>query len=311
MWCNYYNTEAVGSQPVRVLKKELFKEFNNIRSALHSWFPLSQLNKIDLDYVTGKHNMAGPYATAQKIHIDETFLSAFWNYCFGIIFSTPLGQTDKGEVLKNCNPYDSLEYCRSLFTKYEPWNLEQLPNPELGKKELIGAINFTNRVYSNGLNFILFHEFAHIIRGDVFEPHISKAKSHEMEFACDLYAFEVFATSVDLTNPEVVLGILCATGLITFCSTFADKDAQTHPFPDERLVKILKGFAKHSNLEKNNNIWGIAIWILFTWDFLNNKCFPGSEGSVLNIDAPENYKDAQKAFSETLERLQNKKIWTS
>lgn len=311
MWCNHYNAEAVGSQPIRVLKTDLFREFDNIRSALHSWFPLGELNKIDLDYKIGGHSLVGPYATSKNIHVDETFLSAFWNYCFGLIFSTPLGQTDKGEVLENSNPYDSLEYCRNIFTKYETWNLEQLPNPELRKKELTGAINFTNKVYSLGLNFILIHEFAHIVRGDVFEPHISKSRSHEMEFACDLYAFEVFASSVDVTNPEMIIGILCATGLITFCSTFTDRDAQTHPFPDERLVKILEGFAKHSKLEKNNNIWNIAIWILFTWDFLHNKCFPGSKDSILNVDPPENVKDGQRTFYETLERLQKKKNWVS
>ena len=74
----------MGVQPVRVFEPELIKEFGRIRSALHSWFPLKDLDKVILDYKTGKHNLAGHFATSGRISLDETFVCIlellFWAY---------------------------------------------------------------------------------------------------------------------------------------------------------------------------------------------------------------------------------------
>lgn len=310
MWCNFYHPELWGVQPVRVFEPELVKEFGRIRSALHSWFPLKDLDKVVLDYKTGKHNLAGPFATSGRISLDETFLSAFWNYCFGLTLATPLGKTDKGDYSKYCNPYDSLDYCRRLFTGYEEWDMEKLPNPELRSKELIAISGGINRIYSIGLYFIIIHEFAHIVRGDIFQTNVSQSEYHEMEFSCDSYALEVFASSTDLKDPQIMIGLLCAVGLISFCSSFNEKFTQRHPFPDERLIKIMEGFIKHSNIEKNNNAWTMATWVLMTWDFLTNRLFPGSGQSIFRFDDIKD-NDISSVFYKTVGRLQNKKIWTS
>jgi hypothetical protein len=219
-----------------------------------------------------------------------------------------LGNLNKGNHSKFCNPYDSLGYCKRLFFGYQDWNLDKLPNPELRRKELMDVTHGVNRIYSMGLYFVIIHEFSHIIRGDIFQFNVSKTKFHEMEFACDTYAFEVFASSTDLENPEVFIGLLCAIGLITFASSFNEKFTLKHPFPDERLMNIINGFVKHSNIESNNPVWIIATWILVTWDFLRNRIFPGIEGSVLSV---EQIKDGnvRLVFEKTLARLQDKKIW--
>lgn len=308
MWCNFSGIETFGFQPVKIFETEMDREFKNIRSALDSWFPSKNLSTIELKYQIGKYNIVGPYATSKCIHLNETFLSAFWNFCYGLSLATPLGKTEKGDALKHYNPYNSLSYCRDLFEKYKDWDTEELPNPEIREKELLGIINGVNQIYSVGLYFIILHEFCHIIRGDMFRRNISKPEYHQMEFACDSYALEVLSASTDLEDPITILGVLSATGLITFSSTFEEKFTEKHPFPDERLVNILNGFTKFSNTHKNNNIWTIATWTLVSWDFLNNKIFPGMENSVFKFEAIGE-GGLQEIFNITLNRLQNKKIW--
>lgn len=308
MWCNFSGTETFGYQPVKIFEPELNREFERIQSALNSWYPLKRLDKIKLNYLIGKYNLVGHYSTSKSIHLSETFLSAFWNYCYGLTLATPLGKTDKGEALKHYNPYNSLNYCKTLFEGYQDWDLEKLPNPEIREKELIGIINTINQIFSIGLYFIIFHEFTHIIRGDVFQNHVSRSKYHEMEFASDSYALEIFAGSTDLNDPIIMMGILCAVGLLTFSSTFHEKYTGKHPFPDERLVNILKGFTKYSNTHKKNNIWTISTWILVSWDFLKNKIFPGMTNSIFRFQDFEK-NDFQEVFELTLGKLQSKKIW--
>lgn len=308
MWCNFSGTENFGFQPVKVFETEMVREFKNIRCALNSWFPSQNLDKIELKYQIGKYNLVGPYATSKSIHLSETFLSAFWNFSYGISLATPLGKTEKGDALKHYNPYNSLSYCRDLFENYKDWDTEKLPNPEFREKELIGVINGVNNIYSIGLYFIILHEFSHIIRGDIFQNNVSKSKYHEMEFACDTYALEVLAASTDLNDPTTIIGVLCAMGLISFSSTFEEKYTEKHPFPDERLENILNGFTKFSNTHKNHNIWTLATWILVSWDFLNNKIFPGMENSIFKFDDIGKF-DIHEVFNITLGRLQDKKVW--
>lgn len=310
MWCNFSGSETFGYQPVKIFEPELKKEFNIMRSALNSWFPSKQLDKIELKYQIGKYNLVGPYATSKSIHISETFLSAFWNYCYGLTLSTPLGKTDKGDAHKYYNSYNSLTYCKELFENYKDWDLEKLPNPEFREKNMMGVINTINRIFSVGLSFILIHEFSHIIRGDVFQKNVSKTRYHEMEFASDSYALEVFAGNTDLNEPEILIGLLCATGLLTFCSTFEEQFTQKHPFPDERLSNILEVYIKHTNIGNNNNAWILSNWILVTWDFLRNRIFPGQEGSIFKFSDIKD-KNTKLVYEKTLQRLQNKKIWTT
>lgn len=308
MWCNYSEPEIFGFQPIKIFETDMIKEYENIRSSLHSWFPTKGLNKVELKYQIGKYNLIGPYATSESIHLNETFLSSFWNFCYGLTLSTPLGKTDKGDVLKHYNPYNSLGYCRDLFENYKDWDVENLPNPEFREKELLGPIDTINNIYIVGLNFIIFHEFSHIIRGDIFQKNATKLEYHEMEFACDNYALEIFAASTDLNDPIIIIGILCAMGIITFSSTFEEKETLKHPFPDDRLVNILESFSKFSNTHEEHNIWRISTWILFSWDFLKNKTTPWMEKSIFKFeDLGKN--TAQEVFKINLDRLQDRKIW--
>ena len=72
----------------------------------------------------------------------------------------------------------------------------------------------------------------------------------------------------------------------------------------------MEGFISHSSIEKNSNAWTIATWVLMTWDFLRNKIFPGMEQSIFKFeDIRDN--DIRSVFDKTIERLQNKKIWTN
>jgi len=297
-----------GIQPIRVFEIDTFREYERIRDSIDSWYPALGLKEVTLDYQVGKLKIRGPKASKYTVYLDETFLSAFWNYCYGLTLSTPLGKTDKGDSLKHSNPYKSLEFCNKLFTDYEDWNIESLPNPEFPKKELEGVIKGVSRIYKIGLYFMIFHEFSHIIRDDVSKSKSSRYENHKMEFASDSYALEVFAKSTNLTEPEVTIGILCAMGLLTFASSFKERFTFTHPYPDDRLVKIMTRFEEHTNIKENNNAWNISTWILFTYDFLRNSIDPGMEGSIFRFeDIREG--NTKQLFYKTLARLQDKKIW--
>ncbi|MCB0541418.1 MAG: hypothetical protein KDE33_28180 [Bacteroidetes bacterium] len=309
MWCNHLIFKPIGSQAVRVFEAELFEEFQRIKYAVSTWFPSKGLDKIELNYITGDNNIVGPSASTNLISIDETFLSAFWNYCWGLIFAAPLGNSDKGNANKFSNPYSSLSYSHDLFFYgFSKWDLYNLPNPELRQKEIIGNINFINQVFSIGLYYIFFHEFAHIIRGDNLKVEPTKSEYHDMEFSCDKYAFDVFVASMDVEEPINMMGLLCAIGMLTYSSTFYERYTKKHPFPDLRLENLIQGFIDKTDLKKNSNFWTIATWILFTWDFMKNRVFMGAENSVLTVQEIKD-GDLKDVFYKTLHRLQLKKIW--
>lgn len=307
MYCNFNFHNSVGTQPVRVFSDELFSLFDQIRDSLCLWFPLKELDKIQFNYIIGDRNIIGPQASIKQITLGETFLSAFWNYCFGMVVATPLG-IDKGDPYKYCNPYDSLGYCQDLFNGFSKWDLEKLPNPELRRKELMTSIGFSNRVFSMSLYFIIIHEFAHIIRDDIFKKDLTRSEYHMMELSCDTYAFKVFERSTDLNNPEVMFGLLCSMGFLIYVSSFNEKYTKKHPFPDQRLLNLIENYSARYKLEENPFFWKIALWILVTWDFMKNGVFPGVEDSVLKVE-PIRKINIKSEFFRALEILQTKKIW--
>lgn len=293
-----------GVQPIRVFESEMFREFERIKEVLDTIYPKSRLKEVTLDYQIGKLKIRGPKASKKTIYLDETFLSAFWNYCYGLTLSSPIEKTD---YQKDYNPYDSLDYCSKLFSDFKDWDIEKLPNPEFYRKEMETTIKWVNRIFSIGLYFLIFHEFSHIISDDFSKPNNSRLENHKMEFACDLYAFDVFAKSTNITEPIVATGILCAMGILSFASSFKEQFTFSHPYPDERLVKIIEKYEAITYIKENNNAWTIATWILFTYDFMRNKIFPGMEGSIFRF---EDFKEGniKQLFYTTLDRLQTKKI---
>lgn len=309
MWCNFTNTEIFGFQPVKVFETQMHREFKNIRTSLNTWFPNKNLDEVKLEYKIGKYNLVGPYASSTRIHLSETFLSAFWNFCYGITLATP-SKLFPDSVIKKHNPYESLSYCKVLFDHYEDWDIESLPNPELREKDMIAVINFVNHIYSVGLYFIILHEFTHIIRGDMGYSQPSKFTYHQMEFSCDSYAFDVFAASTDLNDPTTLIGLLCAVGIILYSSTFEEKYTEKHPFPDERLLNILHGFELYN---KNiNDAYIFATWILISWDFLQNEISPGMPDSLLyheDYGEPGNFSKlgVKYMFFNIINKLQDKK----
>lgn len=270
-----------GNQPIRVFGQRFQFAFENVKIELSGPPHDYDLDNVKFVLVNEDKKADGPCSSETLIQIHDTFLSFMWSYCYGLFVTAPRGGKElSGEECKEA--YDLLKYALNLLSKYDVWDKKKLPNPEVhGKdeKELIGS---SNACFWYGYNYILYHEFAHIVLGHAERANRAKLagfdiqpdERKEMETEADLFAFERIMEKFKGTSHEfsAISGILSSLSSLTFTSEKVS-GGKHHPDPDHRLKVILEKLDK----PETDYCWAYAFWALITWElefYKSGKIWP-------------------------------------
>ncbi len=307
MKCNNYLNgieDQPGNQPIRVFGPQFIYAFESVKTELSDYSHSADLSNVQLNLLNEDVKAKGPFSTENLIQIHDTFLSFLWCYSYGLLVAAPMG----GKVLSNDEYFearDLLKYALSLLRTFEVWDKERYPNPEIhGKdeKKLIGA---TNSCFWYGYNYILYHEFGHIVLGHT--ERVQRARSYgydihederkDMETEADLFALDRLMKEVLGTSHEfsAIIGVLTALGSLTFTSNRVF-GGPYHPDPDHRLKTVLDKLNKAST----EYYWGYAFWALITWEVEFYK-----SGNIWPMSSPDG--DFKAHFYETLKNLDSLK----
>ena len=275
--CDYYtygNYYQPGDQPSRVLIYSISVEFEKIKSELKRDFPNKELDKINLRILTQNSKVIGPYTNGNEILLHDSFLSFLWCFNYGIMARMPQNSFDKnrwelgGKVV---------EYGRALLNSFPYWDKEILPNPELYSKELDEYVGKTNFFCLNGVNFIIYHEFAHIILDHFKElseakknnVQISSERALGMEQEADQFALKYCSKFDGITDNDHIGSLASAytTAIGSLFITTENLNGGQHPNPHQRLLEILT----YWNFQENNMSWGIAVMVIMEWQVIFKK----------------------------------------
>ncbi|MFW5721141.1 MAG: phage exclusion protein Lit family protein [Bacteroidota bacterium] len=315
MKIDYYNPEChKGSQPVRVLYqnikhwfKYVYPEFKTteLQTAIEE-FELHE----DLNIIEREDKIASPafVGSFKIISIQETYLSYLWGLTYSLLFlydksihepriSEPFVVTNKLKD-KTEKAHQLFKYSLSLLDNYNPWDKENLPNPEYYDRLYDDYIEKANGAYLHAVNFILVHELGHVVLGHVDKDIENDEKGIELsletkiqdEIEADNFSFDrMFKTTEHLTNNHTAsVGLIAALcSFIFFNSTMSGGD---HPDPDKKLQSALERL----ELAEEDNLWGISCLAFRLWA-IHHK---------IDLKWPkiiETYKDL---FYLTMERLE-------
>jgi Peptidase U49 len=270
---NYVNglEEQPGNQPIRVFGLHFKDAFDNVKIELSS--PPLSFNNLDLlqfKLLIEDKKAIGPFSTEDIIQIHDTFLSFLWSYCYGLLITAPMGGKELTTV-EDSEARELLKYALKLLSDYETWDKEALPNPELHGKDEKRLIGATNACFWYGYNYILYHEFAHIVLGHCERTNRAHSAGYviqddehiEMEREADQFALDRVMEKVNGTSHDfsAIIGIIAALSSLTFTS---DKisGGRYHPDPDHRVKDILERLDR----PETDYCWGFAFWALITWE---------------------------------------------
>jgi len=307
-------------QPVRVLYQNLkywfkntYPEFQTIE--LDEAIKRLGLNE-DINVIGREDKVAMPsgVGTFKIITIQETFLSYLWCISYSLIFiydksiheqkiNKDFKFTDELK-LKIKNAHSLFDYGFSLLDKYNPWDIDNLPNPEFYDKLDDDYIEKANGVYINAVNFILLHELAHVVLGHIDkdienEENKIKATDEEIlkgEYEADKFAFErILKGAKHLTNDSTVAAGVVA-GLCSFLFFSTTMKGGDHPDPDERLKITLEKL----HLQPEDNLWGISCLAFKLWSIKN----------AVQLDWPPIVNTYHDLFLLTIKKMDNYKEQT-
>lgn len=315
---SYYNPERHKyTQPIRTLYQNLHFWYRNtypdfkteeLDKAIKNLGLHEEINIIDRE---DKVAMPAGVGTFKIITIQETFLSYLWCISYSLMFlydksilepriNPNLQFTDEiKDKIKNAHTL--FDYGVSLLEKYNPWDIDNLPNPEYYDSLDDEYIEKANGVYVNAVNFILLHELGHVVLGHI-EKDIENQKNNiikppeeilKEEYEADEFAFERILKGADnLTNQATVAaGIVAGFCSYLFCSS--NMKGGDHPDPDERLKIALDKL----NLIEEDNLWGVSCLAFKLWS-IENK---------VELDWPPIIDTYHDLFIMTIDTLNNKK----
>ena len=287
---SYYNRdEHKYTQPVRTL-------YHNVKFWFHNTYPGFKTKEIDeaikklglhedINIIDREDKVAMPagVGTFKIITIQETFLSFLWCVSYSLLFIYDKAihepkinkdfQFTEELNLKIRNAHLLFDYGISLLDRYNPWDIDNLPNPEFYDRFDDDYIDKANGVYLNAVNFILLHELGHVVLGHIDNDiknetnnlKVTEAEILRNEFAADQFAFErILRGAGNLTNNRTVsAGIV--TGICSFLFFSTNMKGGDHPDPDERLKIALENL----NLPEEDNLWGISCLAFKLWAMKN------------------------------------------
>lgn len=293
-----------GNQPIRVFGLHFLHAFENVKIELSRPPHNFDLKNVQFILLNEDKKAVGPFSTETLIQVHDTFLSFLWSYCYGLLATAPMGGKNLSKE-EYSEATELLKYALKLLSGFEIWNKEKLPNPELHGKDEGKLIGASNACFWYGYNYILYHEFGHIVLGHAerivraksagYEIHEDERK--EMEIEADLFSLERVMEKLIGTAHEfsAIIGILSALSSLTFSSDLAS-GGKYHPDPDHRLKTVLDKLDRPAT----DYYWGFAFWGLITWElefYKSGKIWP-------LIDLKGDFK---AHFYETLKNLDNLK----
>lgn len=315
---DYYNPKShKGSQPVRVLYENTEHWFKNVYPEFKSSELQEAIEKFglheDLNIIEREEKIASPafVGTFKIISIQETFLSYLWSLTYSLIFiydktihepRTIENHVITPKVIEQANKARKLfDYGLSLLDTFNPWDKENLPNPEYYDEVYDDYIGKANGAYLHAVNFILVHELGHVALGHIDKDIESDEKGIEIsnvtklqdEIDADNYSFErMLRFSTHLTNNYTVsVGIIAALCSFIFFST--NMKGGDHPDPDRRLQSALEKL----NLEEEDNLWGLSCLAFKLWAMKNK----------IELDWPQTIETYKELFYLTMTKLENVK----
>jgi len=173
---NTYNPSHKGHLPIRVLQHNIIHQFEN---TTHNFLDesASAIKKFGLKkeivYTVNRSSIdgckvEGPYVhnLDKQIYIQETFLSYLWCMCYSLhMYTDKIIASPDPCLSKEIKTKELFEYALSLQDKYSDWSKSQLANPECYTDQDAADIERTNELFLYAFNFILCHEFAHVVLG--------------------------------------------------------------------------------------------------------------------------------------------------
>lgn len=253
--------------PIRCLLPHITGKFENTYKDFSQYAKtLIEQQKVDpiisLDD-TGK--FASPVAMASfgKIIINEPFMCALWSFCYYYFvmheeYVVPYyneGKSVKNQILDEAEKL--FQWGKSLKNGYSCWP-QDLPMPIQYAGN--SYVHIVNQIFLYAMNFIMCHEFAHIVKAP------QKGTLIEQEREADDVAFELMLKGRDGNNDfTIYLGVIM--GLATLIVLNSNiKDSPTHPSSISRLDT----FMKRINLEETHTLWCITTIILHDWNMRND-----------------------------------------
>ena len=198
------------------------------------------------------------------ITFGECFLCYLWSACYycEITYNEGIkiflnGDTDIDKELL-AQAEDIYFWGKSLNDGYIDYP-ENLPVPSDFKQN--EKILMVNICFLYAVEYIFYHEIGHI-----FLEHKNDGKDlQQKEYDADMFAFQYMKKEL-LVYPEnekaLRLGVLLGlSGLVLFDYN-ANQDSKTHP----SSIKRTKRFLEVLDLEKTDELWVMACFLLFSWD---------------------------------------------
>jgi hypothetical protein len=289
--CNNYCPELepqLGDQPVRVFYRFYGNIFLNISSELEKDYPHADLNQLLLRYQSNKTKPQSPFATSWAIQIEESFLSFLWCYCYGLVVRLP-AKDKKIAQQEIVEAGELLKYAKEFLKNYKGWDKNTLPNPELHGRDEKRFIGVSNGMFLVAVNYVFYHEFAHIVLGHTKEGQVDLERKLEIEREADKFAFERIIKGSQFDEMSYI-GVLAALGAFTFTSqNFQGRD---HPDLDHRIANFLECL----DFPEDHHCWIVALWAILEWQIHFQK-----------LEFPEDFKNGKEYFYEMLEKIQKLK----
>lgn len=277
-----------GNQPIRVLQHNIIYQFESTNPTFlelskeiitkKGLEPGISYNINDLPLIDHANRIyQTPFVGSnKKIEIHEAFLSYVWciSYSLIVLYDETVAKPSQNRVAQNLNyqinddkiqkAFDLFDYALNLINKFESWDTDKLPNPEIYYSEETFWIEKANGIFVYAINFILCHEFAHIekehiddlIRGKNTNTHILCFEKEADKRAIELMLLGVTPETKITAHLGILIGFCCLLFLNSKTTS------ENHPDTDNRI----NDFLETVNPDPSNGLWGIAYLALVLWD---------------------------------------------
>lgn len=260
--------------PIRCLLPHITGRFENTYNGFSRYAKtLIDQQKVDpiisLDD-TGKFDSPVTMPSYGKIIMNEPFMCSLWSFCYYyfvmheeyVVPHYNEGKFAKNQILDEAEKL--FQWGKSLKNGYNCWP-QDLPMPTQYDTQYDGKfyVHIVNQIFLYAMNFIMCHEFAHIIKAP------QKGTPIEQEQEADDVAFDLLLKGRDGKNDfTIYLGIIMGlASLVVFNPDI--KDSLTHP----NSISRLDAFMKKINLEETHTLWCITTVVLLDWNMRNDYEF--------------------------------------
>ncbi len=279
MFCNNYCPEVEhqpGSQPIRVFAQYFSNIFINIYNEIVSEYP--HCREVTCSFNTDDVKAESPFVIFSRITIPYSFLSFLWCSAYHFINSIP----HDGVGIHYQSIIALRKYSVSMLHDFTEWNKNELPNPEYYQRDIHENVGKANFVFIIAVNYVFYHEFAHVaLKHQASE---SSERSKEMENEADMFAIsriENLINSGGTTDDDESkiferLGLLTAFASLTMTSP--SMKGFDHPDPDSRLLKCIEFLS----IDEEDGLWMVAGWYLLQWQMEYRRDMldiPSTEGT--------------------------------